>query len=214
MRVQNWENFESPFQYLEVAKKYWRLPEIAKIMIKKVFEFASNNPNSSFSFNLSWEDLSNSDIISLIEEELKKYEIINIWNLTAEVLEWEWKDYEKIKTSILQLKKLWLKIAIDDYWAEYSNINRINELLDAEIPDYIKIDWSLIRRLTDLNQKKSASAKADIENIIKKAWLYWVETVWEFIENLELELLCKHMWITYWQWYNIWKPNSSLEILE
>ena len=68
--------------------------------------------------------------------------------------------------------------------------------------------------MTDLNQKKSASAKADIENIIKKAWLYWVETVWEFIENLELELLCKHMWITYWQWYNIWKPNSSLEILE
>lgn len=214
MRVQNWEKFESPFQYLEVAKKYWRLPEIAKIMIKKVFEFASNNPNYSFSFNLSWEDLSNSDIISLIEEELKKYEIINIWNLTAEVLEWEWKDYEKIKTSILQLKKLWLKIAIDDYWAEHSNINRINELLDAEIPDYIKIDWSLIRRLTDLNQKKSSSAKADIENIIKKAWLYWVETVWEFIENLELELLCKHMWITYWQWYNIWKPNSSLEILE
>lgn len=214
MRVRNGENIDSPYMYLQAASKYSRLSKIAKINIKNVFEMANIHNEREFSLNLSWEDFLNNDLFDFIMESLSVYWNVSPSNITFEILESEWSNYDQIRDSIIWYKQLWFKIWIDDYWAEYSNIHRLNTLLDDNIPDFVKIDWSLIKSLNSKDIKQEQSAKADIENIIKKAQIYGFKVVAEYIEDERLEEKVKFMWIDFAQWYNIWKPNNSLDILK
>jgi len=214
MRVKSWDKIDSPFYYLEAAKKYWRLSAIAKINIDNVFKILNDNPEKYFSLNLSWEDFIDSNLSNYIIKKLQEYKNVDPSHVTFEILESEWTNYENIKSSIVRYKKIWFKIWIDDYWAESSNINRLNDLLNDWIPDFVKIDGWIIKELWSDDNKKMQSMIADIRNVLEKSNIYWFKVVAEFIENPQIELICKTLWIDFGQWYNIWKPNSDLDILK
>lgn len=214
MRVKSWDKIDSPFYYLEAAKKYWRLSAIAKINIDNVFKILNDNPEKYFSLNLSWEDFIDINLSNYIIKKLQEYKNVDPSHVTFEILESEWTNYENIKSSIIRYKKIWFKIWIDDYWAESSNINRLNDLLNDWIPDFVKIDGWIIKELWSDDNKKMQSMIADIRNVLEKSNIYWFKVVAEFIENPQIELICKTLWIDFGQWYNIWKPNSNLDILK
>lgn len=214
MRVKSWDKIDSPYMYLQAASKYSRLWKIAEINVENVFSYANINNERQFSLNLSWEDFLNEWLYEFIIKALTRFSKVNPSNITFEILESEWSNYDKIRDSIILYKQLWFKIWIDDYWAEHSNIHRLNTLLDESIPDFVKIDWSLVKRLNSWKMHQEQSAKADIENIVKKAQIYWFKIIAEYIEDEKLEEKVKFMWIDYAQWYHIWKPNNNLDILK
>lgn len=152
MRIQldNWE-FESPALYLDAAKKFWRLNNLAYIIIDKVFSYASKY-EGNFSINLSWDDLWNEDILVFIWEKLKYYEI-NSKRITFEILEWEWTEDNQNISWVIKLKDMWFRIAMDDFWANNSNINRLIDFLSSWIIDDLKIDGKMIRSLEWENKK-------------------------------------------------------------
>ncbi len=146
MRVRNedWE-FESPSLYLDAAKKFGRLNKLANIMIEKVFLYAFQN-KGNFSINLSGDDLWNDEILTFISNQLKKC-IIDPQRITFEILEWEWTEDNQNISWVIKLKDMWFRIAMDDFWANNSNINRLIDFLSSGIIDDLKIDGKMIRSL-------------------------------------------------------------------
>jgi EAL domain-containing protein (putative c-di-GMP-specific phosphodiesterase class I) len=205
IKMKNWE-FESPFKYLESAEKIWRLGSIFNIILKKTFEYAYKN-RWNFSINLSRDDLNNWDLLSNILKINQEYPI-DPSRITFEILEWEWNEWEYSIKVIEELKKLWFKIAMDDFWASNSNINRLLDLLKKRQIDYIKIDWKIIKSLVDNNKLLSEISRELLEWVIKAAHSAWIKVIAEFVENEKIAMICELLWVDFLQWYYLWKPHE------
>ena len=151
MRVQTPEwKIEWPFDYLESAKAFWRLVPVTNNIIQKVFEFAATN-DAKYSINLSWEDLSNKELLEYIDLMLQTYNI-DPSRITFEILEGEWESVNKNISTVKKLKTKWFKIALDDFWSNSSNINRLLDFLSSGLLDYLKIDAEIIKMLSGENK--------------------------------------------------------------
>lgn len=203
-------SFDWPYKYLLSADSFWRLISITDIMIKKVFEFASTH-TWNFSINLSWDDLKNERLLKYIDEINQIYKI-DPKRITFEILEWEWNEWWKNLLIIQELKKSWFKIAMDDFWAMSSNINRLLDLLKNKQIDYLKIDGKIIKSLIDEDLLQSKITIKLLEWIIESAHIAWVKVIAEFVENEKIANICEFMWIDILQWYYFWIPNETLEI--
>ena len=106
---------------------------------------------------------------------------------TFELLESEAiEDYEIVRKFIKDMKALGVKFAIDDFGSGYSNFEHI---LNLEI-DYIKIDGSLIKRITDKNTKiivKTINNFAKEMNITTVAEFVSDERIFEVVKELEID---------------------------
>jgi len=205
MRIDKWNwNFSRPDKYLKSARKFWRLNEIAKIVISKIFHRASKD-DIRYSINLSWEDLNSKEVLEFIKEKLNFYKI-EPRRITFEILEWEWNELSNTIDIITELKDIWFRIAMDDFWADNSNINRLLDLLRKNILDELKIDWQIIKSLVDKDKQFANISRKMLEWIIDSAHIAWVKIIAEYIENMEIEFMCKFLWVDYLQWYHLWKP--------
>lgn len=166
VKTKDWK-IESPYLYLESAKKFWRLNKLAYLMIEKVFLYASEN-EWNYSINISWDDLWNKDLLVFVSGMLEKYKISSK-RITFEILEWEWDEENKNIKSVIALKNMWFRIAMDDFWANNSNINRLIDFLSSWIIDDLKIDWKMIKSLewenTKLKQELDDYTKILIEKL-------------------------------------------------
>lgn len=207
MRVKTPEwDFESPWKYLQVAEKFWKLISIFNIILKKVFEYAYHN-QWNFSINLSGDDLDNEDILTHILEIHSKYPI-DLSRITFEILEWEWSESAKHIKTLKELKKLWFKMAMDDFWASNSNVNRLLDLLKQKQIDYIKIDWKIVRTLVDEDKLIAEISKELLEWIINAAHSAWVKVIAEFVENEKIAIICEVLGVDYLQWNYLWEPSQ------
>lgn len=161
MRVQTQDGiYDSPLPYLSVAKKFWRLDKLAYIMIEKVFAYASTN-KANFSINLSGDDLSQDEILLFIQSKLEEYHIVPK-RITFEILEWEWtEDNQNNINGVMKLREMWFRIAMDDFWANSSNMNRLIDFLSSGIIDDLKIDGKMIQSLSWENKR----LKEEIERL-------------------------------------------------
>lgn len=210
IKTKNW-SIDSPYKYLLSAEYFWRLIAISDIMIEKVFQFASTN-DAHFSINLSWDDLKNENLISHIQKINQQYNI-DPSRIIFEILEWEWNEWGKDLLQVIKaLKNLWFKIAMDDFWAMSSNINRLLDLFKNKEIDYLKIDGKIIQSLVDKDPMQANTTKKLLEWIISSAHSAWVSVIAEFIATQEIALICEFMWIDIFQWYYYWMPNDTLEI--
>lgn len=163
---------EGPFNYLESAKAFWRLVPVTNHIIEKVFQFATTN-EAKYSINLSGEDLSNKDLLGYIDKMLGRYKI-NPSRITFEILEGEWESVNKNISTVKKLKTKGFKIALDDFWSNSSNINRLLDFLSSWLLDYLKIDAEIIKMLSGKNPKLTK----EFQNLQKE--LEWLETKKQF----------------------------------
>jgi len=185
---------------LDIAKKVKFYPQLAKIVIKIAFQKAKDTGNV-ININLSIQDITNKDIVKMIEEELKKDAIAHL--ITFELLESEnITDYEKVISFISIVKKLGCRIAIDDFGSGYSNFAYIIKLN----PDYIKIDGSLIENM--LEDKKIYIL---VKSIIELAHEIDIEVIAEFISSPELYNALDELGVDAMQGYYLGKPERELQ---
>jgi diguanylate cyclase (GGDEF)-like protein len=191
----------SPYIFLDISKKYRLYFQLTKIVIENTFKEIDKKTNREISINLSTQDIINLEMREFIYENLSK--IKNPENVVFEILESEKvTDYEVCLEFIKNVKKLGVKIAIDDFGSGFSNFDYILKLN----VDYLKIDGSLIK-----NINKDKNSKIIIETIISFCKKMNIKTVAEFVSSEEIYNELKLLDIDYVQGYYIGKPESEIK---
>lgn len=186
----------NPIDFLPIAQKTALYPEISREILRQTCNFFESR-NESFCINLSHLDLSNTYTLRYIEESIVSTNTAHrvIFDISSNVIEHH---YNLIVSFIHRMKELGSKIAIDDFGADA--IHMMN-LLRLPI-DYIKIDGSLIAKLTS-----DAKYLRTLEAISMFATSMGAATIAENVENDETFVLLKSSSIDYVQGYYIGSPT-------
>ncbi|MCD6432800.1 MAG: EAL domain-containing protein [Sulfurimonas sp.] len=187
----------SPFFFLETAKKAKYYSQITAIVLENSFN-ALNETDKEISINISVLDIEK----HLTREKIFEFLEVNSQNLhrvVFELLEDESvKDFKLIKSFISDVKKMGVKIAVDDFGAGYSNFER---LLDYQ-PDILKIDGCLIKNID--HDEFSLNV---VETIVAFAKKQKIKTVAEFVENEKIFNILNNLGVDYSQGYYFGKPE-------
>ena len=187
----------SPHYFLQSAKEDKTFEYFTRQMMQKVFNIFSKN-DIDISINLTYENIVSETMIKYIINRLEKYGGNGI---TFEIVESEdIKDYKIIEGFILMVKKYGCEVSIDDFGSGYSNFTN---LIKFNI-DYIKLDGSLIEKLTeDINVKHM------VKSLVSFAKDAHIKTIGEFVSSKELADIVKTMGINYSQGYYYSEPKSA-----
>ncbi|ADG94658.1 response regulator receiver modulated diguanylate cyclase/phosphodiesterase [Arcobacter nitrofigilis DSM 7299] len=188
----------TPFFFLDQVKASKNYSKFTKTIIEKSLKCTSIL-QKEISINLSFEDISNPEIILFLEEKLLKYSSV----ITIELLESEGlKDIEKTISFCNLMKDYGAKIAIDDFGAGYSNF----EYFFSLPIDKVKIDGSLIKKV---NEYKGYVLVEAIVNFCKKLD---IKVVAEFVEDEKTFETLKNLGIDWFQGYYFSEPKPIEEL--
>ena len=195
-------NIVPPMEFLPSIRHTSIYVSITKIILEIAVKTLEEN-DFDLSINLDLQDLTNNDIVKLLEENFKEKKELAA-RLYIEILEHEEiTDFEFIKEKIDALKNLGFKIVIDDFGSGFANFKY---LLYLNI-DVIKLDGSLIQGIHN-----NKNAYHIVESIARFANKMGIRTVAEQIETQE-ELNCiKELQVDFAQGYYLGRP--SFEIIE
>ena len=202
IRYDDWKKVESPYKFLKIAEEINLLWELSKRMIEVVISEMREH-NYSISINLTEQDFLNEKLIKLIIDNLEYY-LVDPKRLIIEVLEdITWEIDDTIINNMKKLKDIWIKISIDDFWTGNSNFARLTKIS----PDFLKIDWSLVKWVIWENSKQNTDI---LRSIIEFGHLHWSKIIAEFVENQEIQDIVNILWIEYSQWYHYSKPAREI----
>jgi len=189
----------SPYKFLTIAQKSKLYPQLTKIMLEKSCQYFQHR-DTTFSVNLSINDILDVDMVKYIQKCIKKHNVNN--KIVFEILETEGIDnYVEVASFIANMKQLGCKISIDDFGSGYSNFEHI---LKLDI-DYIKIDGSLIKNLeTDIN------AQIIVETIVDFAKKLNLITIAEFVHNQAVFEKVKSLDIERVQGFYLGEPDKEI----
>ena len=190
---------ESPFFFLEHAKKSKLYTKLTKVMIQKTFEkFA--DLEYEFSINLLLQDIESPKVMKCLMDNLEKYKCGK--RVVLEIVESEGiYNFDLVSQFINMVKGYGCKVAIDDFGTGYSNFSYLVKL---DI-DYIKIDGSLVKDID-----KDLAKMATVESILHFARKVGIKTIAEYVENeIIYNLLCS-LGVNFSQGYYFSKPQEEL----
>ena len=186
----------SPYFFLETAKKGKYYSQITDIVLENSFGVL-NKTDKDISINLSALDIEKKTTREKIFSLLKR-ESQNANRIVFELLEDEAvKNFKTIADFIDDVKKMGVKIAIDDFGSGYSNFER---LMDYR-PDILKVDGSLIKHIETNSYSLSV-----VKTIIAFAKEQNIKTVAEFVENRVIYEILNDLGVDYSQGYYFGKP--------
>lgn len=198
VRIKLNDKLISPYQFINVAKKFKIYHKITKEIIDHTFN-DFKDIKDEFSINLSYIDIINITTSDYIFKMLNSYPDV-AKRLTIEFLETEnIENYEFLIEFSKKIKQFGTKIALDDFGSGYSNWNNILKLN----LDYIKIDGSLIQNL--LNNQENINL---IKLIVEFSKINGIKTIAEFVDNQKLADLITDLGIDYSQGYLYSKPKE------
>lgn len=155
-----------------------------------------------FSINLSSDDIMDGDTYRFI---LKTLETTKMGKqVIFEIVESEdIQNYRKISEFIVAVRAFGAKIAIDDFGSGFSNFSYLTKIN----MDYVKIDGSLIRDITNDIQSEIV-----VETIIDFAKKLGIKTVAEYVHSNDVQAKVIAMGIDYSQGYYISEPEATLMV--
>lgn len=179
----------------------WVLIEV----IKKIKEFDAMNMNVEISLNISAKNLFNQFFMNEIIEIIKDSKI-DPSKLEFEITESIVMSQKDKSVKILkELKKLGLKLSIDDFGKGFSSLSSLT-LLNM---DYVKIDKSFISNLA-----QNEISKEIVKYTIDLAHLIGYKVICEGVEYIEQYNILKELNCDYVQGYYILRPSTDDNILK
>ena len=186
-----------PIQFLDIAKKGKYYTQITNIVLENSFD-ALYKTTKDISINLSALDIeqrtTRDKIFELINKNSKECSRIVFELLEDESV----KNFNTIKIFINHVKKMGVKIAIDDFGAGYSNFERLVEFS----PDILKIDGCLIRDIQTDNYSLSV-----VKSIVAFAKEQNIKIIAEYVENKDIFDMLNMLGVDYSQGYYFGKPQ-------
>ncbi len=192
----------SPDKFIDLATKARQIPFLTKAIVRRAFEKFSEYPELEFSINVSAMDLQDDFLLKQVGYWQEKT-MIDPSRVVFEILETE--DiyrYGILKKSIAKLKEMGYKIAIDDFGTGYSNFI---SLFEYKV-DYIKIDGSLIKGLSDEPHKIEM-----VKNLNSLIHMCGAKSIAEFVSDEKIQNIAKEIGVDYSQGYYIGKPSMELK---
>ncbi len=198
VRIEDGDTVVMPSVFLEAAKLSGLLPEITKEVISKSFAIMRYR-NEPFSINITEDDLTQDDLVAYLQEQLQVHQI-EPKRVILEILEGVSVSGKKNHIQQLKaLKHLGIKLAIDDFGAEYSNFER---LLELDI-DFLKIDAKYIKNID--NDEKSYEIVKAISAFSKKLD---IECIAEFVHSKSVQEKIEELGIEYSQGFYFDEPHK------
>jgi len=189
----------TPYYFLEIAQSSRLYHKLTRIMIEKSFQIFENE-QYDFSLNLSATDILNHKVMEFLADRIKHYKIAD--RLILEVTETEdFEQYDQIKEALELFKGLGCRIAIDDFGSGYSNFQH---LINLNV-DFIKIDGSLIKNITD-----DTNSQIVTQTIAIFADKLGAKTIAEFVHNASVQDEIERLGINYSQGYYFGEPKPTL----
>lgn len=218
---------------IELTQRDDLLKKLIRHIISKASVIIRDFKDASFSINMEYDDIVDEELIVLLEELADQW--FPAHQVALELIESKWGDDDIILNNLKRLKEKWYKIAMDDFWAWESSINRLMRLLEAKLLDVLKIDGWIVKRLSNGEEKSwmqgvrikvgniiawvsNKNNPTDSESVIKMIVAvcrnHWVSVVAEYVENEILFKKLKKLWVNYFQWYYLSRPIPEAELLK
>ena len=193
-------NVLSPYAFLDISKKGSYYNKITHRVLENSFKILEHI-TTKISINLSSLDIEKEETREKLYSLFEEYKD-DVSRIVFELLEdEEVKDFAVIKKFIKRVKKLGVKIAIDDFGAGYSNFER---LLEFE-PDILKIDGSLVKNIANDSYSRNV-----VETIVSFAKKQNIITIAEFVENEEIFNILYDLGVDYSQGYYFGEPKNII----
>lgn len=195
VRIQDEDEIILPGRFLPIIEGTHLYTRLSRQMVSKTFQIMKTR-TESFSINLAPQDFMSEHTLEHLEHAIKRLDDPS--RVGIEVLETEQiKDYSHMIDVCNQLRRLGVRIIIDDFGSGYSNIDEIIKLE----PQVIKIDGSLIRDI-DKNLKQ----RHITQQLITLCHVLNAKTVAEFVHNGEICRIVENMGVDYIQGFHLGKP--------
>ncbi|WP_239803006.1 GGDEF domain-containing phosphodiesterase [Campylobacter sp. RM12651] len=189
----------TPGAFLAVSIKMKQYEIIENFVIEKVVQTLVENQDIVLCVNLGGRDMIDSAKNNKFINLLRRTGVAN--RLIIEVLEDEnISQNEKIKDFLKRIKELGCKIAIDDFGSGFSNFSYLLELM----PDYIKIDGSIIEKIT-----KDEKSEKIVKTIVLFSKSLGIKTVAEFVSTEEIFKKCIEVGVDEFQGFYLGKPSPT-----
>lgn len=189
-----------PDSFLPSAARYSLMPKIDLWVIETLFKLIDSHENLSstkFAINLSGQSLMKDSFEHQVEALFLKY-TINGKNIIFEITETSaMSNFKRVTKFIDHFKTIGCKFSLDDFGTGSSSFSYLKNFR----VDYLKIDGSFVRDILE-----DPIDKVMVESIYQIAQLLGLETVAEYVENLEIYDIIKEIGIDYGQGYGIEKP--------
>lgn len=189
----------TPGAFLAVSIKMKQYEIIENFVIEKVVQTLVENQDIVLCVNLGGRDMIDSAKNNKFINLLRRTGVAN--RLIIEVLEDEnISQNEKIKDFLKRVKELGCKIALDDFGSGFSNFSYLLELM----PDYIKIDGSIIEKIT-----KDEKSEKIVKTIVLFSKSLGIKTVAEFVSTEEIFKKCIEIGVDEFQGFYLGKPSPT-----
>ena len=190
-----------PGVFLEYSRHIKRYVDLSKKMILQAFSRLNCNAEAALSINMSISDMIANPLRDLIIKEIDRRKIGN--RVIVEILENEnlcASNSSKVKYYIQALRERGVKIAVDDFGSGFSNFNLLLEI----VPDYIKIDGEIIKRICE-----DEKARKMAETIIGFAKHLGAKTIAEYVANEQIYNKCLELGIDEFQGFYLGQPRAE-----
>ncbi len=206
VRIRNEDgSIAQPGEFIDTAEAFGLIRDIDKIIIEKTLKYQEklrkDGRRLHFSINLSAKDLEDKGFIGFLKDKLSEMQegaarpVFEITE-TAAI-----HDLGRVVDFTKELKSLGCKLSLDDFGVGFTSFRYLKEM-DV---DYIKIDGSFIRKLTEgRHDRLFVKSMADV------ALGMGIKTVAEFVENEATMGVLRELGIDYAQGYFIGKPAPAI----
>jgi len=201
MRIKIYDEIYAPYFFMDLIKEAKLYDSFSKMMIEKVFNDLKYF-KEKMSINLSYSDIINKDMRDFL---MNKLDEVDSSQVVFEILESESiENYSKLENFLNLVKAKGSLIAIDDFGSGYSNFIKILKIH----PDYLKIDASLIKNITDEKNYKLVKLMNDF------AKEFNFKTVAEFVANKEILEKLEEIGVDEYQGFYFCEPQPLENIIK
>lgn len=200
----------APDTFIPVLEKYHLIPQLGAYMLEQVIRqvkirAASGLPLEPVSVNLSVLDFEANDMVGLIVNLLKKYDVEPKW-IAVEITE---RDIAQtaaaFKQQIKALRRHGIQVWVDDFGSGYSALNVLNQY---EF-DLLKLDMQFLRQL----EEHHGANRVIIKSIVCAAHELGVQTLTEGVETTAHHQFLQEVGCDKEQGYYFAKPRPMEESL-
>ncbi|REG84976.1 bifunctional diguanylate cyclase/phosphodiesterase [Marinomonas pollencensis] len=188
-----------PFAFLNLIKQTQLYPKITQLMLAQCERLLNQYPTVQLALNLSILDFKNDKTLAVLRDFFRRNQVLG--RLTLEITESESiQDYEWINPILREFRQAGALLAIDDFGAGYSNLEK---LISLE-PDILKLDGSIIKNID--HDKKMQKL---VVSINKLAHSLDIKTQAEFVHSQAVKDFLVDIGVDYLQGFHLATPLSE-----
>lgn len=187
-----------PKEFLDVAKKARLYPSVSRAVVKKSFE-AFRSSKSCFCINLCIRDFQDMDLNRYLFQAIKDFP--DSRRVIIELVDFsDRQQMELIISDLTRIKRMGAKVAFDKFGSGYSNVDNVLKF----VPDYVKIDQSLI---CEIHTNKNA--RVAVANIVQLAKQLNIQTIAVGVHCKEVLDVVKEVGVNFSQGWFVGKPQKK-----